>query len=52
MKIIYYAIKQTLEVPDNATEAEIDDLIFQQLVAQVEEPTDYIWSEKSDLFFD
>ena len=46
MKTIYYAFVQKLEVPDNATEEEIDDLVFKQF----EQPVDYVRSEKPDLF--
>lgn len=47
MKTIYYAFVQKLEVPDSATDEEIDDLICQKLT----EPLDYMWSEnKADIF--
>ena len=45
-KTIYYAFIQKLEVPINATEEEIDNLVFEA----IESGTDYIWSEKPDLF--
>jgi hypothetical protein len=47
-KTIYYAFVQELEVPADATEEEIDDLVFQQF----EQPADYIWSEKPNLFWE
>ena len=50
MKTIYYAFMQKIEVSDDLPEESIDDLIFQQLVAQVKEPADYMWSERPDLF--
>lgn len=46
MKTIYYAFIQKLEVPINATEEEIDNLVFEA----IKPGTDYIWSEKPDLF--
>lgn len=45
-KTIYYAIVQKLEVPVDATEQEIDDIVCQQLT----EPVDYMWSDEPDLF--
>jgi hypothetical protein len=45
-KTIYYAIVQKLEVPVDATEKEIDDIVCQQLT----EPADYMWSDEPDLF--
>ena len=46
MKTIYYAFIQKIEVPETATDEEIDDLVFEQF----KQPVDYIWSEKPDLF--
>jgi hypothetical protein len=46
MKTIYYAYVQKLEVPDSATEEEIDDIVFNQF----EQPVDYMWSEEPNLF--
>ena len=46
MKTVYYAIVQKLEVPDNATEQDIDTLVSMRLT----EPTDYIWSLDANLF--
>lgn len=51
MKVIYYAIAQRLEVPDNLTEAEIENLIIEKMLEQAGEPTDFMWSEKPDLFY-
>lgn len=50
MKIVYYAFVQKIEVPDDLTEKEIDDLVFKNTMNQAREPTDYIWSEEPDLF--
>ena len=46
MKTIYYAFVQKIEVPENLSEEEIDNLVFEA----IEPGTDYIWSEESDLF--
>ena len=46
MKTIYYAFVHELVVLDDATEEEIDNLVCEQLPAQV----DFIWAEKPDLF--
>jgi hypothetical protein len=51
MKTIYYAYVQKLEVPDNATEEEIEDLVFNKVIQENSAaPTDYIWSEEPNLF--
>jgi hypothetical protein len=47
-KTIYYAFVQELEVPVEATEEEIDDLVFQQF----EQPVDYIWSDQTKHLFE
>jgi hypothetical protein len=47
-KTIYYAFVQELEVPADATEEEIDDLVFQQF----EQPVDYIWSDQTKHLFE
>ena len=46
MKTIYYAFVQKIEVPENLSDEEIDNLVFET----IEPGTDYIWSEKPDLF--
>ena len=52
-KTIYYAFVKTLEVPDNATEEEMDDIVFNQTFGENgEKPADYIWSEKPNLFWE
>ena len=51
MKTIYYAFVQKLEVPENLTEEEIDDLVFNHIFQENDEkPADYIWSDKPNLF--
>ncbi len=53
MKTIYYAFVQALEVTDNTTEEEIDDIVFNHTFRENgENPTDYIWSEKPNLFWE
>ena len=53
MKTIYYAFVQKLEVPENLTEEEIDDFVFSQTFNRNDEkPTDYVWSEKPNLFWE
>lgn len=44
MKTIYYAIVQKMEVPDNMTDEEIDQKIF-----EMSPGSDYMWSEKDNL---
>lgn len=46
MKTVYYVVIQKFEVPDNATEQDIDTLVSMRLI----EPTDYIWSFDKNLF--
>jgi hypothetical protein len=46
MKTVYYAVIQKFEVPDDATEQDIDTLVSMRLI----EPTDYIWSFDKNLF--
>lgn len=47
MKTVYYAITQKFEVPDDATEQDIDTL-----VSRLAEPRDYIWSFDKNLLFE
>lgn len=47
-KTIYYAFVQELEVPVDATDEEIDDLVFQR----VAQPVDYIWSDQTKHLFE
>ncbi len=52
-KTIYYAFVQKLEVPENLTEEEIDDFVFNHTFNKNDEmPADYIWSEKPNLFWE
>ncbi len=52
-KTIYYAYVQKVEVPADTPEEKIDDLIFSLTVHKNDEkPTDYIWSEKPNLFWE
>ena len=46
MKTVYYAIVQKFEVPDDATEQDIETLVS----VRVTEPADYIWSFDENLF--
>ena len=45
-KTIYYAFVQKMEVPLEASEREIDEMVCKSLT----EPADYMWSEEPDLF--
>ena len=45
-KTIYFAFVQKMEVPADATEQYIDELLYKHL----KEPADYMWSDKPDLF--
>ena len=47
MKKIYYCIVEELEVPDNITDQQIDDL-----VAEKADGKDYMWSDKNNLLTD
>ena len=44
MKKIYYCIVETIDVNDDITEEDIDDLI-----AEKADGKDFMWSEKNDL---
>lgn len=48
MKTVYYAIVQKFEVPDDATEQDIDALVSMRLT----DPTDYVWSFDENLLFE
>ncbi len=54
MKKIWYAIVETIEVPDNATDQEIDDIIASIATENgtLEEGKDYMWSDKDNLLFE
>ena len=46
MKTIYYAFVQKIEVPENLSEEEIDNFIFDTVGPKA----DYMWPEETDLF--
>lgn len=54
MKKIWYAIVETIEVPDNATDEEIDDIIAGIATnnGTLDEGKDYMWSDKDNLLFE
>ena len=54
MKKIWYAIVETMEVPDNATDEEIDDILMRLATdnGTLEEGKDYMWSYNDDLLYD
>lgn len=54
MKKIWYAIVETIEVPDNATDEEIDDIIagIATQNGTLTEGRDYMWSDKDNLLFE
>ena len=45
-KTVYYAFVQKIEVPVEASEQEIDEIVCKHL----KKPADYMWSEEPDLF--
>lgn len=54
MKKIWYAIVETIEVPDNATDEEIDDIVagIATQNGTLEEGKDYMWSDKDNLLYE
>jgi hypothetical protein len=52
VKKIWYAIVETMEVPDNATDKEIDDLVIAKATENgtIDKMKDCMWSFKDDLF--
>ncbi|MBQ5802763.1 MAG: hypothetical protein IIW25_00855, partial [Bacteroidales bacterium] len=54
MKKIWYAIVETIEVPDNATDEEIDNIIagIATQNGTLEEGKDYMWSDKDNLLYE
>ena len=54
MKKIWYAIVETIEVPDNTTDEEIDNIIadIATLNGSLEEGMDYMWSDKDNLLYE
>ena len=54
MKKVWYAIVETIEVSDDATDEEIDDIIagIATQNGTLEEGKDYMWSDKDNLLYD
>ena len=54
MKKIWYAIVETIEVPDNTTNEEIDNIIagIATQNGTLEEGKDYMWSDKDNLLYE
>lgn len=54
MKKIWYAIVETIEVPDDATDQEIDDIIAGIATnnGTLDEGKDYMWSDRDNLLFE
>ena len=54
MKKIWYAIVETIEVPDEATDEEIDDILVALATKNgtLDEGRDYMWSYNDDLLYD
>ena len=54
MKKIWYAVVETIEVPDNMTDEEIDNLIagIATQNGTLEEGKDYMWSDKDNLLYE
>lgn len=54
MKKIWYAVVETIEVPDNMTDEEIDNIIagIATQNGTLEEGKDYMWSDKDNLLYE
>ena len=54
MKKIWYAIVETIEVPDEATDDEIDNIIVAIATENgtLSEGKDYMWSDKDNLLYE
>ena len=54
MKKIWYAVVETIEVPDNRTDEEIDNIIagIATQNGTLEEGKDYMWSDKDNLLYE
>ena len=54
MKKIWYAVVETIEVPDNTTDEEIDNIIADIATQNgtLEEGKDYMWSDKDNLLYE
>lgn len=54
MKRVYYAIVEVMEVPDDFTDAQIDELLMIKATKNgtLDEGKDYMWSYNDDLLYD
>ena len=54
MRKIWYAIVETIEVSDDTTDEQIDDIILALATENgtLKEGKDYMWSDKDNLLFD
>lgn len=54
MKKVYYAIVEYMEVPDDATDAQIDEILIIKATENgtLDEGKDYMWSYNDDLLYD
>ena len=54
MKKVYYAIVEVMEVPDDFTDAQIDELLMIKATKNgtLDEGKDYMWSYNDDLLYD
>ena len=54
MKMIWYAVVENIEVPDNMTDEEIDNIIagIATQNGTLEEGKDYMWSDKDNLLYE
>ena len=54
MKKIWYVIVETMEVPDDATDQDIDDILMVLATnnGTLDEGKDYMWSHNDDLLYD
>lgn len=52
MKKVYYAIVEVMEVPDDATDEEIDDLVIAKAAKDgvLDKEKDCMWSFQDNLF--
>lgn len=53
-KTVYYAIVEKMEVPINATDKDIDDILVRKATnnGTLDEGKDYMWSYDDDLLYD
>lgn len=54
MKKIWYAIVETMEVPDDMTDEQIDELLMIKATENgtLDEGKDYMWSDRDNLLFE